>query len=96
MNKVSYNNLFDSDLFKLVKQSDSSNSVKINTLKKLVAEIIKNELTEKQRQILDMYFVRRMSYTQIAEILKVNKSTISRTKSRAFKTIANILKYYNF
>lgn len=37
-----------------------------------------------------------MNCSQIANQLNVNKSTISRTKSRAFQTIYKILKYYDF
>lgn len=96
MKTVSFDYLFESDIAKIVKKKGTSNTLKLEALKKMVALIIKQELTEKQRKIIDMYFVRGMKYTQIAEILKVNKSTISRTKARALKTIERILKYYDF
>lgn len=96
MKTVSFDNLFESEMLKTSKTIENSNSTKISNLKHIVISIIKNELSEKQRAILDMYFVKKMNCSQIANQLNVNKSTISRTKSRAFQTIYKILKYYNF
>ena len=96
MKNISFDYLFESDIAKIVKKKETSNAVKIETLKRMVKLIIKQELSEKQRTILDMYFVRRLKYNQIAAILNVSKSTVSRTKARALKTIYKILKYYDF
>lgn len=96
MKNISFDYLFESDIAKIVKKKGTSNAIKIETLKRMVTLIIKQELSEKQRTILDMYFVRGLKYNQIAEILNVSKSTVSRTKSRALKTIYKILKYYDF
>lgn len=96
MKNISFDHIFESDAAKIVKKHGSSNTKQIEHLKRTVALIIKEELTKKQREILDMYFFRGMNCTQIAKTLKVNKSTISRTKSRGLATIAKMLKYYNF
>ena len=96
MKNISYDYLFESDIAKIVKKKETSNAVKIETLKRMVKLIIKQELSEKQRTILDMYFVRRLKCNQIAEILSISMSTVSRTEARALKTIYKILKYYDF
>ena len=96
MKNVSYDNLFESDLAKIVQKKGASNKHKIETLKETISLIIKQELSPKQQKILKLYFVQGFKYNQIAKILNVNKSTISRAKTRAFKTIENILKYYDF
>ena len=96
MKNVSFDCLFDSDLAKIVQKKGSSNKPKIDTLKKMVALIVKQELSKKQQKILKLYFVDGLKYNEIAKMLNVNKSTISRTKTRAFKTIEKILKYYDF
>ncbi len=96
MKNVSFDCLFESDLAKIVQKKGSSNKLKIETLKKMVALIVKQELSKKQQKILKLYFVDGFKYNEIAKMLNVNKSTISRTKTRAFKTIEKILKYYNF
>ena len=96
MKNLSFENLFESDLAKIVEKKGSSNKVKIERLKKMVALIIKQELTKRQKQILKLYFIDNFKYCEIAKMLNVNKSTISRTKDRAFKSIEKILKYYDF
>lgn len=96
MKTVSFDHLFESDMLKTFKTKENSNSKKISNIKNIVFSIIKNELSEKQRKILNMYFVQKMTYSQIANQLNVNKSTVSRTKSRAFQTIYKILQYYDF
>lgn len=96
MKNVSFDHLFEADLAKIVKKKGPSNKTKIENLKKMISLIVKQELTKKQQKILKLYFVEGFKYNQIAKILNVNKSTISRTKTRAFKTIEKILKYYDF
>lgn len=96
MKNVSFDYLFESDIAKIVKKKGTSNAVKIETLKRMVKLIIKQELSSRQRTILELYFVRGLKYFQIAEILNVSRSTVSRTKKRAFKSIYKILKYYEF
>ena len=96
MKNVSFHHLFESDMLKTSKIKENSNSAKISDIKNIVFSIIKNELSDKQKKILNMYFVKKMNYSQIANQLNVNKSTVSRTKSRAFKTIYKILQYYDF
>ena len=94
MKNISFDSLFESNLLKLTSNNGSSNSIKIDNLKKIVTKIINSELSLKQKQIIELYFVKQLSYSQIAQILKINKSTISRTKTRALKIISKILKYY--
>ena len=96
MKNISFENLFESDLAKIVQKKGASNKVKIETIKKMITLIIKQELTEKQKKILKLHFVDNFKYNDIAKMLNVNKSTISRTKTRAFKAIEKILKYYDF
>ncbi len=96
MKNISFDYLFESDIAKIVKKEGTSNAIKIETLKRMVALIIKQELTPRQRTILELYFVRGLKYFQIAKILNISKSSVSRTKKRAFNTIYKILRYYNF
>ena len=96
MKNISFDYLFESDIAKIVQKEGTSNAIKIETLKRMIALIIKQELTSRQRTILELYFVRGLKYFQIAEILNISKSSVSRTKKRAFNTIHKILKYYDF
>ena len=96
MKNVSFDYLFESDIAKIVRKKGTSNAIKIETLKRMVKLIVKKELSQRQRTILELYFVRKLKYFQIAQVLNISKSTVSRTKKRAFNTIYRILKYYEF
>ncbi len=67
------------------------------TLKKVrhaLVETIKNDLTERQKETVILYYYKKMTMTEIADILGVNVSTVSRTLARARKNICDRTKYY--
>ena len=51
------------------------------------------ELTPRQREVLALYMERDMNVTQIAAVLGVNKSTVSRTLLRAKRRLYQCLRY---
>lgn len=53
----------------------------------------REELTERQRQMLCMRYEQEMSVTEIARELGVNKSTVSRTILRARARLYRCLRY---
>ena len=60
---------------------------------KRVQRVIKEELTELQRQTLTAYYFQRQTIPQIAAERGVNKSTVSRTLRRAEEKLRRYLKY---
>jgi RNA polymerase sigma factor (sigma-70 family) len=60
---------------------------------KRVQRVIKEELTELQRQALMAYYFQEMTISQIAEARGVNKSTVCRTLHRAEEKLRRFLKY---
>ena len=60
---------------------------------KRVKNVIRNELTELQREALVGYYFQELTMAQIAEIRGVNKSTICRTLHRAEEKLRKYLKY---
>ena len=60
---------------------------------KRVQRVIREELTENQRQILLAYYIQDQTIPQIAESRGVNKSTVSRTLKRAEDKLHRYLKY---
>ena len=58
-----------------------------------VRRVIREELTELQREVLTAYYFQEMTIPQIAQIRGVNKSTISRTLKRAEQKLQRYLKY---
>ena len=60
---------------------------------KRVQRVIKEELTELQRQTLTAYYFHRQTIPQIARERGVNKSTVSRTLRRAEEKLRRYLRY---
>lgn len=61
----------------------------------MIAKAIENELTDIQRTYFCEYYFEGLTMAEIAEAHGTNKSTISRTISRARKRIGRCLKYVN-
>lgn len=74
--------------------SGETNSQRLAEMKRTVLRIIEEELTESQREMTVMYYFREMTVTEIAESRGVNKSTVSRTLSRARSRIERVLRYW--
>ena len=62
-------------------------------LSKKLAEAIRMELTPRQRQMVELYYLRQKPMVQIAEELGVNVSTVSRTIARGRRRLRNCLRY---
>ena len=61
---------------------------------KIMRNIIENELSERQRQMIILYYFNRLNVPEIAETLGVNRSTVSRTISRGRRNIMEKMKYF--
>ena len=60
---------------------------------KRVQRVIREELTENQREILLAYYIQNQTIPQIAEARGVHKSTVSRTLHRAEGKLRRFLRY---
>ena len=60
---------------------------------KRVQRVIREELTDNQREILLAYYMENLTIPQIAEARGVNKSTVSRTLHRAEEKLRRYLRY---
>lgn len=72
------------------------NNRRLNEAKNALRHIISEQLTDRQKEVAVLYFYKRFNIPQIAELLCVNKSTVSRTLARALKRINDHMKYYTF
>lgn len=72
----------------------SDNCDKLETAKSILTKIIVEQLTNRQKQVAILYFFEQKNIPQIAKLLGVNKSTVSRTLARALKNINDRMKYY--
>lgn len=65
-------------------------------LARLIAHLpvaVREELTDRQRQVLTMHFYEEKTVCQIARELHLNPSTVSRTLQRATQRLYRILRY---
>ena len=56
-------------------------------------DVIANELTDNQRQLIEMYYFGQKNIPQIAGELKINRSTVSRGLKRARVRIGRCMGY---
>ena len=75
------------------RQNAEDNSERLDRLRRGLRQAREQELTPRQRQMLELYFDRGMNIPQIAEELGLNRSTVSRTLRRAKDRLYRCLRY---
>ena len=63
-------------------------------VRRVMLKIINNELTPRQKEIIMLYYFKRMDIASIADALDVTPQSVSTTMSRARLRIFRILQYY--
>ncbi len=86
-------NEFYGDMAAWLRATAPDNENDILRLKRNLRMARQEELTPRQRQMLKMRFEQKMSVTDIAQELDVNKSTVSRTIRRAKARLYRCLRY---
>ncbi len=94
MKKLSLDIMFNVSDTSLEEVSD--NTPRLDCAKHVLHEIIKDNLTHRQKQIILLYFFENKNTVEIAELLDINKSTVSRTLKRAVNNISKYIRYYKF
>ena len=84
----------DKRISAIIGDVSESNSIQHNLMIKVMRNVIENELSERQRQVITLYYFRKMNIPEIAKMLGVNRSTVSRTISRGRRNIMEKLKYF--
>ena len=91
---VSYDNTFGMvDLKVYVDLMADDNSDQMNRLKRNLAHALRNDITERQREYMLMYYGQNMTMEEIAQHCHVNKSTVSRTLKRGRARLHRCLRY---
>ena len=81
------------DLAVWTRQNAPDNGEQLDRLRRGLRRAREQELTPRQRQMLELYFDRGMNIPQIAGELGVNPSTVSRTLRRAMDRLYRCLRY---
>lgn len=95
MNRVFY----PVDLFKDISEEPGRNEevdLRHERMKRALYYVITNDLTKTQKSYIILYYKHGMTISEIARKYGVNRSTVSRTITRAKEKIFRILKYYTF
>ncbi len=75
-------------------EDENTNEKRLKELERIVRMVIKAQLTNRQRQMIILYFYENKNMVEIAKMLNVNKSTVSRTIKRAINKISEYIKFY--
>lgn len=81
------------DMTVWMRKNAPDNAEQLSRLRRNLARAREAELTERQRQMLLLYFEEEMSMPQIARELGVCCSTVSRTLRRARQKLYRCLRY---
>ena len=83
MRNIQYNNRSDwADLARLAEIMAADNQERLAELQAALAKALREEVTDRQRQVLFLYYVQGLNMRQIAEALGIERSTVSRTLKR--------------
>ncbi|MBQ8860857.1 MAG: sigma-70 family RNA polymerase sigma factor [Ruminococcus sp.] len=73
--------------------NNSTNKKAIENMKKLLSMAMVSELTQRQRECLVMYYYENKRMNEIASILSLSPSTVTRHIKAAQKKLKSIAKY---
>lgn len=63
-------------------------------LRKLLLNVINNELTQRQKEIIMLYYFKELSIVQIGDMLGITPQAVSAAMSRARLRMQRIIQYY--
>ena len=75
------------------RQMAADNSQEISRLKRNLIRALQEDVTQRQRQALLLYYAEGLNMREIGEQLGVDKSTISRTIKRGERRLRRCLRY---
>ena len=94
MRTVSYDNTFGLvDLAVYTQLMADDNRDQMNRLKRNLTHALRQDITQRQREYMMLYYGQGMSMEAIARELGVNKSTVSRTLKRGRQRLYRCLRY---
>ena len=81
------------DMTVWMREHAEDNSDQLERLRRNLRRAREQELTPRQREILALYYDRGLKMPQIARKLGINRSTVSRTVTRAKERLYRCLRY---
>ena len=84
---------YAADMALFSRQMSGDNSRELSQLKRNLIRALHEDITEKQRAVLLLYYAERYNMREIGEKMGVDKSTISRTIKRGERRLQRCLRY---
>ena len=92
--RISFNEAYiDSELLKMSRLKGEEDQLR-KIAKKALQEVVAQDLTQRQKQFVVLYYYDNHTMDEIADLCGVNVSTVSRTLRRARNNIMDKIKYY--
>ncbi len=85
--------MYAADMAVYTRQMSTDNHKQQNRLKRNLALALAQDITPRQRDMLEMYYGKKMTMREIGEVLGVDRSTVSRTIKRGEERLARCLRY---
>ena len=95
--RESYSDTFTGQADKNIRQilcEDPDEEDNRQRLRRILLNVIKNELTPRQKEIIMLYYFKNIDMVQIGEMLGVTPQAVSSAMARARLKMYRILKYY--
>ncbi len=94
MQTISYDNTFGMvDLAVYTNLMAEDNHDQLNRLKRNLTHALRQDITQRQREYMFLYYGKNMTMEDIANQFGVNKSTVSRTLKRGRQRLYRCLRY---
>ena len=81
------------DLPVWLRENAPDNDEQLSRLRRNLRDARLRELTPRQRQMVELYYDQQMNTTAIAQLLGIQRSTVSRTLRRARARLYQFLRY---
>lgn len=84
---------YAADMAVYTREMAADNAQQLDKLKGNLAKALRQDITDRQRQFLLLYYGQGLNMRQIGERMGVNKSTVSRTIKRGEARLRRCLRY---
>ncbi len=84
----------DQNLIRDFMGASCSNRKQLQIACMALTQIIENDLTPRQQEVIQLYYYQNLNNKQIAELLKIDASTVCRTLQRAKHKIYKLMHFY--
>ena len=85
--------LYAADMAQYSRQMAADNSREVSRLKRNLIRCLREDVTEKQRQMILMYYAEGKNMREIGEQIGIDKSSVSRTIKRGERRLQRCLRY---